>query len=235
MSSVPAGRRRTLIFVHGVGVSHRYFERLRVELAGEYAIHSIDLPGFGGLPKPAAAPDIGESADLLAAVLDELDVRNAVLVGHSMGVQWVTELAVHRPDLAAMVVLMGPVTDDAARSLLVQSFRLARDILGEPLSTNLTVFLDYLRCGPVWFLKHSRFMVPYPIEQRIARLTLPVLILRGANDPIAGLDWCRRLRSYAADGTLVTVPGRRHNVNHSAPKAVAGALRAFVGRTAGAR
>jgi pimeloyl-ACP methyl ester carboxylesterase len=222
------GARPIVVFVHGVGVSHRYFSRLVDELVGEYDVHSIDLPGFGGLPKPAVAPDIGESADLLAAVLAELGVSGAVLVGHSMGVQWVTELAVRRPELAARVVFMGPVTDDAARSLAVQSFRLGRDILGEPLDTNVTVFLDYLRCGPVWFLTHCRFMIPYPIERRIGGLTVPVLILRGANDPIAGLDWCRRLRAQAADGTLVSVPGKRHNVHHSSPRAVGSALRAFI-------
>jgi pimeloyl-ACP methyl ester carboxylesterase len=216
-----------LIFVHGVGVSHRYFTPLRDELANDFDIHAIDLPGFGGLPKSRVAPDITESADLLAAVLDELGVRGAILLGHSMGADWVAELAVRRPDLAGCVVLAGPVTDDSARNLAVQTFRLLRDILGEPLVTNLTVFLDYLRCGPVWYLKHCRFMIPYPIEDAVAVLRMPVLILRGGDDPIAGLDWSRRLRARAADGRLVIVPGKRHNAHHSAPLAVADALRAF--------
>jgi pimeloyl-ACP methyl ester carboxylesterase len=229
------GERSIFVLIHGIGVSHRYFDRLRDQLAGDFDVHSIDLPGFGGLPKPRITPDIGESADLLGAVLDELGVKGAVVVGQSMGAQWVTELAARRADLAASVVLIGPVTDDAARSLPVQGLRLARDITAEPILTNLTVLVDYLRCGPIWFLRQCRFMIPYPIEERIAALRMPVLVLRGGNDPIAGLDWCRRLRARAVDSTLVTVPGKRHNVHHSAPRAVAGALTAFAGGTGAAR
>lgn len=219
--------RRAIVLVHGIGVSHRYFAPLSDELVDDFDVYAIDLPGFGGVPKSNVAPDIGESADLLAAVLEALGVRGAMLLGHSMGADWVAELAVRRPDLAGCVVLAGPVTDDCARSLAMQTFRLVRDILGEPLVTNVTVFLDYLRCGPVWYLKHCRFMIPYPIEDAVSVLRMPVLILRGGDDPIAGLDWSRRLRARASDGSLVIVPGKRHNAHHSAPLAVSDALRAF--------
>jgi pimeloyl-ACP methyl ester carboxylesterase len=220
--------RQTFVLVHGVGASHRYLARLHRELETDSVVYSVDLPGFGGVPKPPDSPSVNEMAARLARVLDVLGVRDAVLVGHSMGAQWVVELALLRPDLASRVVVIGPVADSAHRTLFAQSRALAVDILGEPPLTNAVVFIDYLRCGPLYYLAQSKPMLSYPIDERVASLSQPLLVLRGGNDPIASDAWCRRLVARAPDGCLVTVPGNRHVVQFTAPRAVAGALRSFV-------
>jgi pimeloyl-ACP methyl ester carboxylesterase len=227
-SALPDDSRPTYVLVHGVGASHRYLARLHQELATDSLVYSLDLPGFGGLPKPSDSPSVNEMARRLARALDALDVRDAVLVGHSMGAQWVVELALLRPDLASHVVIIGPVADSEHRTLLAQSRALAVDILGEPPVTNAVVFIDYLRCGPLYYLAQSKPMLSYPIDERVASLTQPLLVMRGGNDPIASDGWCRRLVARAPNGCLVTIPGNRHVVQFTAPKAVAGALRSFV-------
>lgn len=217
-----------IVLIHGIGVSHRYYERLHRRLGIEARVASIDLPGFGGLPKPHWNPTIGEMAAALAEVLDRLGVRSAVLVGQSMGAQWVAELAARRPDLASHVVLIGPVSDERHRTPLAQGVALLADILREPPRSNLPVFTDYVRCGPRWFDAQLRWMLSYRLEDAVARLTMPLLILRGARDPIAGMRWCRELRDTAPEARLVLVPGAPHNAQTTAPVAVASALLAFV-------
>jgi pimeloyl-ACP methyl ester carboxylesterase len=219
---------QVFVLVHGIGVSHRYLARLHRQLAERSDVHSIDLPGFGGLPKPAGQVPVPLMADALGVVLDRLGLAGAVLVGHSMGAQWVVELAVHRPDLASSVVVIGPVSDDLRRSVAAQSIALAVDTIGEPLDGNVIVFTDYLRCGPRWYLRQLRHMVTYPIENRVTALTCPLLIIRGGDDPIAGQAWTRRLRDHAPAGSLVMVPGHRHLVQHTAPRTVAHAITAFL-------
>jgi pimeloyl-ACP methyl ester carboxylesterase len=221
----------TIVLVHGIGTSHRYFARLHKELEADATVYSLDLPGFGGNLRPAFSPTVREMALLVASSLDELGVREAVLVGHSMGSQWVVELALLRPDLVSRVVIIGPVSDSEHRSLLAQFRALAVDVLGEPPLVNAVVFMDYLLCGPRYFLAQSKPMLSYPIDERVASLTRPLLVLRGGNDPIASEQWCRRLVARAPIGCLVTVPRNRHVVQFTAPKAVAGAVRAFIART----
>ncbi|WP_440710906.1 alpha/beta fold hydrolase [Herbiconiux sp. YIM B11900] len=218
----------TIVLLHGIGASHRYLSHLHDELARTNTLHSIDLPGFAGLPKPDEAPDVPVMAAALARVLDRLGVRQAVVVGHSMGAQWAVELAVQRPDLARAVVAIGPVSDRDHRSLLAQAAALARDILGEPLRVNAVVFADYLRCGPVYFLRESGPMIRYPIEDRARELEAPLLVVRGGNDPIASTAWCTLLSDRAAQGSVVEVPGHRHVVQHTAPLEVAAAIRALM-------
>jgi pimeloyl-ACP methyl ester carboxylesterase len=218
----------TFVLVHGIGVSHRYLARLHERLSASGTVHSIDLPGFGGLPKPDRAPSVAEMAGAIGDVVAGLGVTDAVLVGHSMGCQWVVELAAQRPGLARLAVIMGPVADSAHRTALAQSLALAVDTLGEPPAANVAVFVDYLRCGPRWYSQQLPFMLGYRIEDRVGDLTVPVLVLRGGKDPIAGLEWCRRLRENARSGALVIIPGSHHVAQMSAPRAVASAILAHV-------
>ncbi len=217
-----------VVLIHGIGTSHRYLARLHRELATTNDVFSIDLPGFGGLPKPDMSLSVADMAGALGVVLDRLGIDPAVLVGHSMGAQWVVELAAQRPELASAIVVIGPVSDSEHRTVRAQSLALAVDSLGEPLGGNALVFTDYVRCGPFWYLDQVRHMVSYRIEDRVAALTAPLLVIRGGNDPIAGLAWSRRLRDSAASGWLAIVPLRRHLVQYAAPRAVASAVQAFI-------
>lgn len=218
------------VLVHGLGTSHRYMARLHRELATVADVHSFDLPGFGGLPKPESSPDVEQTAAALNRLVERLGLDGAVLVGHSMGAQWVVEMAAQRPDLARGVVVIGPVTNDRRRTAVQQFVVLSRDIAGEPPLTNALVLIDYLQCGAIWFMRHLRHMLTYRTEEGAARLAVPLLVIRGGNDPIAPLDWGRRLRDRARRGSLVVVPGHRHNVQHTAPRSVASAITSFVAR-----
>jgi len=215
-----------VVLVHGIGMSHRYLDRLHDALLPDVAVFSVDLPGFAGMPKPRGDVDVDVEtmAAALAAVVASLDAGPVVLVGHSMGTQWAVEVAVQRPDLVSRVVIIGPVTDVAHRSAGAQMRALAVDTLLETPGTNWIVATDYARCGVPWYLAQLRPMLAYPIEQRVVRLTVPLLIIRGERDPIAGPEWCRLLRDSAPTASLVHIPGRPHNAQRSAPRAVAAAI-----------
>jgi pimeloyl-ACP methyl ester carboxylesterase len=222
------GSRPAIVLVHGIGVSHRYLSRLHDVLAQDREVYSIDLPGFAGLPKPDSDVDVPSMADALGRLIESLNAGPVVLVGHSMGTQWVVEASLQRPAMVTDVVIMGPVADASHRSMLAQSVALAADTLGETPSINAIVLTDYLRCGIPWYLTQLRHMLEYRLEDRVPELAVPLLVVRGSRDPIAGLGWCRRLRDAARIGHLVQIPGSFHVAQHSAPKAVASAIVAHV-------
>ncbi|MDN3494873.1 alpha/beta hydrolase [Planococcus sp. APC 4015] len=216
------------MLVHGIGMSHRYLDRLQQALGAAGPVHAIDLPGFGGLPKPGHDVDVPAMGWALAEVIASLNSGPVILLGHSMGAQWVVEAALHRPDLVARLAIMGPVADNAHRTLPAQMSALILDTLREPPLANAIVFIDYIRCGIPWYLVQVRHMLSYPIEQRVPLLPMPLLVIRGGRDPIAGLAWCRALRDAAPDGALVEIPRRHHVAQHGAARAVASALSAFI-------
>lgn len=236
-SSAAEASSPTIVLVHGVGMSHRSFLHLHPRLARTASVHSVDLPGFAGLPAPEVDVSVAAMADALADVLRRVVARPAVLVGHSMGAQWVVETAVRHPDLVGGLVLIGPVVDDQRRGLPAQAVALARDGLREPPRVNLRVTLDYLRTGPRWFFAQVRHMLAYPLEERVAEAIVPTLVVRGGRDPIAGNGWVDRLAARTARSSVLVVPGKGHHVERTAAEAVARgilALTASGGHPAGA-
>ncbi|WP_125130647.1 alpha/beta fold hydrolase [Microbacterium sp. 10M-3C3] len=225
-----AGRdgRRPWVLVHGIGMSHRYFRRLHRTLAarGE-TVHAVDLPGFGGLPRPRRDLGIPAMSDALAEALRTLGVPRALVVGQSMGTQWVTALAARHPQLVAGAALIGPVADERHRTARAQAAALFVDTLRETPGANLLVLTDYARCGTGWYAAQLRHMLAYDAAGAIAEVAAPILVVRGGRDPIAGARWARRMRDAAASARLVEVPGHAHNVQHSAPRTLAAALSAW--------
>jgi pimeloyl-ACP methyl ester carboxylesterase len=221
---MPEPDRPAIVLVHGIGMSSRYLARLHDALLPEATVFSVDMPGFGGLPKPRRAVDVETMAAALGEVVASLDAGPVVVVGHSMGTQWAVELGVQRPDLVGRVVIIGPVADASHRTAFAQMRALCVDTLLEPPGTNWIVATDYLRCGVPWYLAQLRPMLGYAIEERVARLEVPLLVVRGERDPIAGAEWCRMLRDRAPVASLVHIPGRPHNAQRSAPRAVAAAI-----------
>lgn len=232
-----AGTTDTPIFVivHGIGTSHRYSVLLHQALATHGATYSVDLPGFGGMETPRHRLAVEDYARLLGSVLDTLlsglQPRRCVLIGHSMGAQITTELAAQRPNLVAALVLIGPVTDSRRSSALAQAVDLCRDTLKEPVAANLLVFADYTRCGPRWYTQELVSMLAYATADQIVHVAAPVLVVRGADDPVSRSAWCASLVRQSGHGFLKEIAGHRHLVHYSAAERVADSICRFVQRS----
>lgn len=221
------------ILVHGIGVSHRYLRLLHGELAQTAPTYSVDLPGFAGTPRPGRQLSVADYGAFIAQALKASGIRSYILVGHSMGVQFAIEAALYAPAQVRKLVLMGPVVDARHRSVRRQGLALFLDaLLRESAGSNWIVFSDYLRCGPRWYFTELPVMMAYPTEQRLAGIDVPVLVLRGDRDQVAGPKWSRQLSEAVPEGSFVEIPGAGHVVQHLRPREVAEAIGAFAAATA---
>ncbi|MGA0568866.1 alpha/beta fold hydrolase [Rathayibacter sp. KR2-224] len=204
----------TFILVHGIGVSSRYFERLAPLLARHGRTIALDLPGFGRAPRPSRPYTVEDYADVVARVLDDRKLVHCVIVGHSMGAQIATRLAVVRPDLVSRLVLIGPVMAPVDRSPLRAAWRLFGDMTCETARSNRLVMGDYLRCGPRWYLAVLPSMLGYRLEDVLPTVPAPVLLVRGARDPVARRDWVSLLARAARSSRTVEIQGSPHVAMH---------------------
>jgi pimeloyl-ACP methyl ester carboxylesterase len=192
-----------VVLVHGLGVSHRYFARLR------------------RLLPHAAAPDLaGATVEELAASLAAHAPRGSLLVANSLGCQVAAELEATRPGAAALV-LIGPTWDPSAPTVGAQLRRLLLASYREPPSLAPVLALEYALWGPRRILRAARAMLAHPVSDRLAAVAAPVLVVRGGRDPICGGTWARLAASLPADGRLVEVAGAAHAVHWSHPRVVA--------------
>lgn len=108
--------RPTLVFVNSLGTDFRMWRDVVVRMAGDAAILTYDKRGHG-LSEVGAAPYSMEllAADL-AALLDHLGIRGAIVCGVSVGGIIAQELYHVRPDLVSSLILcdtLGKIGDDA--------------------------------------------------------------------------------------------------------------------------
>ena len=222
------------ILIHGIGVSHRYLRRLHDELAAVAPTYSLDLPGFAGTPKPGRQLSVADYGAFIAQALKANGIRSYILVGHSMGAQFAIETALYAPGQAQRLVLMGPVVDARHRSVRRQGLALFLDaLLRESASSNWLVFSDYFRCGPRWYFTMVPVMLAYPTESRLAGINIPVLVLRGNHDQVAGADWSLRLSQVVPQGSFTEIARAGHVAQHLRPRQVAAAIRSFAGSADG--
>ena len=66
---------------------------------------------------------MADYAELIGRVIDDLGIRRAVLIGHSMGGRLVTELAASEPERAIAVILLDAIVGDTW-DRMVNVFRL---------------------------------------------------------------------------------------------------------------
>ena len=102
---------RPLVLIHGAWHGAWCWASLQAELDRRGVSSSaIDLPGHGTSILPLGG--LHDDAAYLAAILDHLDLDDAVLVGHSYGGAVITQAAAGRTDLAHLVYIAAFALDD---------------------------------------------------------------------------------------------------------------------------
>ena len=80
------GSGRPLLLIHGFGTSTYTWRRIAPELAAKHRVIAVDLKGFGQSDKPMDERySVLDQAELLAQLIEDRNLRDLTLVGHSLG------------------------------------------------------------------------------------------------------------------------------------------------------
>jgi non-heme chloroperoxidase len=105
------GGGRPVVLIHGFPLSGHSWERqLLVLLDAGYRVITYDRRGFGRSSQPTVGYDYDTFTADLNTLMESLDLRDATLVGFSMGTGEVTRyLSTHGSDRVRTGVLLGPI------------------------------------------------------------------------------------------------------------------------------
>ena len=95
----------------------------------------------------------------------------------------------------------------------------------EPVWSVPSVLAQWWRTGARSMLALWRTAAPDPIEERLARVQVPVVVVRGTCDRLCPQDWAARVAAAAPRGRLVELPGAAHMTPQTHPAEVAAVLR----------
>lgn len=79
------GEGEAAVFLHGWGANRNLYDNITEKVSEKYKVIAPDFPGFGGSDEPKEAWDVEAYADFVIELLQKLNVKKTVFVGHSFG------------------------------------------------------------------------------------------------------------------------------------------------------
>ncbi len=238
--------RPAVLLLHQTPRSWAEYRAVLPLLGASYRAIAMDTVGFGDSCAPPWPPSIEAWAAVAVELLDALGIARAHVVGHHTGGVITVELAAaHAARVGRLVLSSTPFTDEA--------FRRAR--AGRPPIDEVAPSEDGTHLTALWqkrqgfypaqrpelleafvadALKISgplegghRAVAQYRMEDRIARVRQPVLVLRAPSDPFAS-PHAAELAAHLADARIVDIEGGMVPLPDQLPEAFARAVLHFL-------
>jgi 2-hydroxy-6-oxonona-2,4-dienedioate hydrolase len=224
----PVAGRLSVVLVHGYGMSSGYMVPLAKRLAAERTVYAPDLPGHGRSDDPASTLSVRELADFLATWLDAAGIGKAAFLGNSMGCQILAELAVRHPERVDRLILVSPTVDPAARTFLRELPRFLKTAFAERPSILLMVMRAYFRAGFRRLRQEMRFAFADRIEEKLALISGPSLVVRGERDAVVPQAWAEEVAGKLGAGDVRVIRGGGHALNYSAADELMRVIQSFL-------
>jgi pimeloyl-ACP methyl ester carboxylesterase len=249
------GSAGTLLLLHGVLTSHRYFSEPLGGKLGPCRLVLPDLLGFGASSRPDAGYTLSDHLACLRDLVEAEGLSRPLFIGgHSMGALIATALAASLPAgrVAGLVYFNFPrfVSPEAVHGTLrngSRRYRDATDKLGGPaakapgeltdqalplFARSLPASLqeEAMRTSPIALARTVRHcLFDYRADPDLERMAgLPMLFLLGGRDEVAPPAFILERRDRLAKARWIEVPDAGHHLLHTHADLAARALRDFL-------
>ncbi len=236
-----AGDGQPLVLLHGYPLNHTIWRLVVARLAGAAHLILPDLRGHGGSEAPAGPYPMKLMAQDVAGLLDALNIRQAILAGHSMG--GYTCLAFAR-DFPERLGGLGMVASQAAADTPERRsgrYQTALDVeqkgpqaiaasMADRLVANKSFTPELeriiLATQPAGIAGTLRGLAERPdMTAFLPNIQVPSAVIAGEADALIPIEKARELANDLPQCRLVTLPGVGHMPMLEAPEETATALR----------
>ncbi|WP_373308248.1 alpha/beta fold hydrolase [Cellulomonas oligotrophica] len=253
VSGVPGAQ--PVVFAHGFGCDQHMWRLVAPHFEDAFTVVTFDHVGAGGSDASAYDPvrhgSLQGYADDVLAIVRELDLRDVVLVGHSVSAMVAVLAAVAEPDRFAKLVLVAPspryvdddgytggfteadiaeLLDSLDSNYLGWSSTMAPAIMGNPdrpeLGAELTA--SFCRADPEIARRFARVTFLSDNRADLAGVTTPTLVLQCTDDVIAPVSVGEHVRDAIPGAQMVLLDATGHCPHLSAPEATTAAIAAFL-------
>ena len=221
-----------VVLTHGAGCDHRMFAPQMDAFAAEHRVVTHDVRAQGRSRPVSGAFRIQDTVEDVVAILDDLGVQRAVLIGQSMGGNISQEVLFRHPDRVAAIVNLGCACNTFA---LTRVERWSAGPLGMALlraypakallrtiakrSSVVPAVRDYILDAESVLTKNEfcdifGSLLGILHGESEYRITIPELLLRGDNDRLGNFRRVMPLwQERDPNSELVVVPNAGHVAN----------------------
>jgi pimeloyl-ACP methyl ester carboxylesterase len=224
------GTGKPVVFTHAWGLNADIWEYQLVELADRgLRCVAYDRRGHGRSSDPGRGYDYDHLADDLAAVINQLDLRDVTLVAHSMGNgEAVRYLRRHGSARVARLVMLSTVPPQSTSDFgpLIAGLKqdrpafLAKGVTAftgghSAVSPAMTEWIvaQFMRASPKATIDCMRAIARGDLREDLSAVTVPTLIAHGDKDVVNPLDTtARKVAELIAGSTLKVYEGAPHGL-----------------------
>ncbi|HJM58583.1 MAG: 3-oxoadipate enol-lactonase [Planctomycetes bacterium] len=231
------GEGHWLILLHGFGSSLGDWEEHRPIFAKSFRVLSLDFRGFGESSRDVGPFSVPQMAQDLKALMDQLEIRRAHMVGYSMGGAVALELGVAQPQRLDRLILVNTwasfqVTTWARKrelvmrrlvvrwlSLNVMGKILGKRLFGKPGQEELrhTFVERYKLNSKSVYLALLETLPKWNVMAQLERITCPTLVLSAEHD-YTPLEEKQAYACLLPDATLEIMEGTGHGAPYERPE-----------------
>lgn len=212
-----------IVLMHGWGCNHTTLRSIEeIVGAGGLRVINIDFPGFGKSDEPGTVWGVMDYAALTSALLDRLEVKNPILLGHSFGGRVGIVLSSRMPVKKLILTDAAGVKPRHSLKwyLKVYSYKLAKKVY--PLiygrkgaqarieaARAKRGSSDYNNATPMMRAILSK-CVNEDLKHLMPSIKAPTLLIWGENDTATPLSDAKTMEKLIPDAGLVSFPGCGH-------------------------
>lgn len=241
----PAGH--AIILLHGVTDSWFSFSRVLPLIHSTYHTIALSQRGHGDSDRPESGYLLTDFAKDVIALMDEMGINSATIVGHSMGSHVAQRVAVLAPARVARLVLVGSAT--TIGNDVVTEFQKEVDALEDPVPESLPrdfqlgcvyqpvpeefmnqVIQESLKLpARVWKAAFTGMLDDAPIK--LSEILAPTLILWGEHDAFFSLAEQDLLAAGIENSVLKVYEETGHTPQWERPEQFVRDIEDFINRT----
>jgi pimeloyl-ACP methyl ester carboxylesterase len=235
-----SGKGKLVLLLHGWGDSAEGLAGLHKQLAAEYKVLTLDLPGFGSTQAPKTSWNLDDYAAFLRAVLDKLELAQVyAVIGHSNGgALAIRATGLGRLDTQKLVLLAtsGVRTGGKGKRLvlkiLAKTGNIATVWMPERYRRGLRQSL-YDAAGSDMLAvpgmqETFKRVVRQDVQKDAANIDKPALLIYAKDDPAVPLADGQNYHRLIKGSRLETLPDSGHFVHLEQPARVAKLIQDFL-------
>lgn len=233
------GTGKSLLVLHGWGDNSKGWQEISEELAKNFDIVTVDLPGFGGTQAPKEAWGLSDYATFVASFLKKARIKPFGIIAHSNGgAIAVRGLASGTFQVDKLVLLDSAGIRDVylGRKKALRVVTKTGKLLTRPLPAGVRKRLRrkvYQAVGSDMFVAERlqdtfKKVVTDDVQRDAAGLHVPTLLIYGEDDLSTPVQYGRMFHHLIAGSKFEVIPGAGHFAHRDKPEQVLPLIHEFL-------